>query len=263
MDLQEVMKIRLYKFLLISLLGLFTLVNIQAGVGFFPDWNFSGQKIHGPVKAIEEVYEEGKVYYQFNQNHQLEKKSFTANDVKSAYLITYNKDKKINKIALQQNGKVVLEQIANYGDDGTLTSFEFISPKMRKKSSIVILDERKNVKIIVFQDEKDGVIEWLFEFDDKNQLAKSMFSIDKKAVSVATFRCDERGNVVEAIRFNSKLEFVGNIKNEYKYDKYGNWIEKKTGLRQQNSKTPLKAETIVRNITYDDVKPQKSWFNWF
>ena len=139
---------------------------------------------------------------------------------------TYKYDDDGNQIEIswhKKNGELKYHVLKEYDENGNMT---------KEDDLIGILGERGSTMT--------------YSFNDKNQVIETNFTSNDGMEYTRTTDYDEYGNIISENSVSSSFMNTFNYNYEYKYDAFGNWIE-----RKETGNGPTERLTITeRELTY-------------
>jgi hypothetical protein len=242
-----------------------SLVMVMAGVAgadpFSSQWNWLNERVQGKVKEVVEQ-SRSKTVDTYNEKGQKTKAESFDKDGKPRYVTTleYNKDGDLYKVIFQKAGadKPMYVETAEYNSKGIIKSVTNVRAGKTNKSEAFEYDKKKRLKAIKIMKGSDLMV-WNFEFDDKGNCLGGIITSGDKQLGGAKCLAYHKGNPANmGLYRGERLTQTSTL--EYKYDKFGNWIEK-TEQSTTYSKSGDKVnapKTKKRTITY---YPEKKKLN--
>ena len=225
-----------------------------SGALFAPEWGLDGERADtGRIRKITEHFPQGDVVHIFdNQNRKILR---TFPDEKSRKKVenkmTYSSTGELEKVEIFIDGKLICTETAVY-DGGVLRRIirNGASEKDFLATTMLVYDEKTSRLKMYGIQTPQGVIDYFYDRNPAGQVVYIRGFFKGKFNAGARYKYDSAGYITEVSRFNSRMQNAGILKNEWKLDKKGNWIEKKSSLYKKINEKPIFVEIVKRTVEY-------------
>lgn len=227
------------------------------GSMFADEWNLDVRKNdNGKIKKCVEIFKQGDVVHIFDDSGRKILRTFphAKSGKKVEYKMTYDKQNKLSKVDCFIDGKIAFSENGNYDDKGLLRSIIRTGADKKEEfaTTMIVYDDKSGCLKTYGVQTKQGIIDYFYTYTQDGKLSKVRVMINNQLASVAEYSYNAAGYVTEVRRFNEKMHVSAILRNFWKFDKHGNWIEKKSALYPNLAKRAVFAELISRKIYYNE-----------
>ncbi|GEM_PF-4335471 len=203
-------------------------LEMNLGLGQKPLWWLYYYNKEGFITKFERKYSDGGIAirseYKYNNLGQLiSQTDYEDEDVSNE--IVYQYDAKGNLI--KEENLIIDEQcIATYNEFGQI--IELIKQSYLGNYKYQYEYNEAGLQSKTFEIVDNTILSMsLFSYDSKKQLIDESIYDDSTLVSQRTIEYDDKGNIVKQKTKKNNSKSIYELKFEYKYDEYNNWIESK------------------------------------
>lgn len=179
-----------------------------------------------------DVYEsdgslENQIVWVFANNKRKEyKKLDSKGNIVSKFIYKYDDDDLKETIQFGLDGKLEKKYRFKYDNNGNQTESKEVSPdgNLIKLVTSIFDEDNNEIERNIYDSKEKLENKHTYKYDKQNKLIEH--KNDDIDWGTFTYRYNEKGNLYEQVNFNLKKENTFNLKNTFKYDNVGNWIEK-------------------------------------
>lgn len=226
-----------------------------AGASFAAEWNLDGSTTdNGNIRKIVEIFKQGDVVHLFDGNGRKILRTFPdgKSGKKVEYRMSYDSSGRLMQVECFIDGKKVSVEKGTYDDDGLLRSIICYDAGGRElfTTTMLIYDEESRLLKMYGMQTPNGIIDYYYRRGKDGRIVYVRCMMKNKMVSSAYYKYYDNGMIEEVRRFNEKMHNAGILRNSWKLDKKGNWIEKKSFLYSNLAQRAVFAEIVSRKIEY-------------
>ena len=208
----------------------------------------------GKIKKIVEEYKQGDVEHYFDRHGRKVLRTYP--DAKSGkkveYKMSYGKNGKLAQVDCLLDGKLLFREKGSYDDSGILRGIVRFNAENKEEFATTMLvydDSMKILKSYGIQTAQ-GIIDYFYEYDGEGRLVKVRANMNGRMISSTVYKYNSKGHIIEVQRMHENFKIAGILRNSWKTDKKGNWIQKTSGLYSNLARRPSFAEMVSRKIEY-------------
>ena len=167
------------------------------------------------------------------------------------YSTVYLYDKKGRLVVIREyspDGTLAYKRLLNYNVQGRPNQWSHYAGESKLIATEVYLYDHEKRTTTVSRDKSKTV----FFYNEKGWWTKRMvYLADGSIEDHTTFEHDDKGNVTKETKYDKQGNYLYANLFTYKFDKFGNWIEKETTYTQLGDDQIPRSRTVMyRMITY-------------